>query len=138
MTDAILVAVYFTAARADAAMDELEAAGLRFTTISQEPAVAGSIPAAAGAEDLFWSNLFGGEPDHGTAFYSHSVRCGAYVVTVNVPAARVAQAMNILQHNAPIDISDRSKPDRRVDLGLASVHHLAPMPPRRSGPMRLA
>ncbi len=138
MTDALLVAVYLTAAHADAAMDELETAGLVFTAISQEPAAADTIPAAAGAEELFWRNLFGGEPDQGTAFYSHSVRCGAYVVTVNVPAPRRAEAMIILQHNTPIDISDRSKPDRQTDLGLGSVHHLALVPPRRSGPMRPA
>jgi uncharacterized protein (TIGR02271 family) len=52
--------------------------------------------------------LFGGEPDHDTAFYDRSVESGSHVVTVKVSEQQVATVTNILERHNPIDIDERA------------------------------
>jgi uncharacterized protein (TIGR02271 family) len=111
MTDETIVAVYDTATRADAAIRDLEAAGIPSGAITREPSAAGSMSGGPGRpvrEQGFWSSMFGSEPDHGTAAYDRSVASGSHVVTVRAPEARVAHVIDILERHSPVDIDDHT------------------------------
>lgn len=114
MTQETIVAVYDTAAHADAAVRDLDAAGVPATAISRSGATAGTagIAGTAGAAPVrergFWSSLFGGEPDHDTAVYDRSIDSGSSVVTVKAPAEHVASVTAILERHNPIDIDERA------------------------------
>ena len=107
-----IVAVYDTAAHAQAAVRDLEAANVPASDITQH-AKAGSMTGTSRStapvhEKGFWASLFGGEPDHDTAVYGHSIDSGATVVTVKVPADRYDEAATILEKHDPVDIEERS------------------------------
>jgi uncharacterized protein (TIGR02271 family) len=111
MTDETIVAVYDTATRADAAIRDLEAAGIPSNAITREPSTAGSMAGGSGRqvrEPGFWSSIFGGEPDHGTAVYDRSIASGSHVLTVRAPEARVAQVIDMLERHNPVDIDDQA------------------------------
>lgn len=110
MTQETIVAVYDTAAHADAAVRDLDAAGVPPDAISRTGASAGTAtPGAAPVrEQGFWSSLFGGEPDHDTAVYDRSVESGSSILTVRAPAEHVAGVTAILERHNPIDIDERS------------------------------
>lgn len=109
MTEETIVAVYDTAAHADAAVRELEAANVPARAITRHPSTSGtSTEAAPGREPGFWSSLFGGEPDHDMAVYDRSVESGAAVVTVRVPGEHVERVTTILERHNPIDIDERA------------------------------
>jgi hypothetical protein len=105
MTDETIVAVYDTATHADAAIRDLEAARIPASAITREPgATTGTAAAPASRpvrEQGFWSGLFGGEPDHGSALYDRSVESGSHVVTVRVPEAQVENVTSILERHNP-------------------------------------
>ena len=107
-----IVAVYDTAAHAEAAVRDLEAASVPASDITQH-AKAGSMTGTSRSttpvhEKGFWASLFGGEPDHDTAVYGRSIDSGATVVTVKVPADRYDEAATILEKHDPVDIDERS------------------------------
>ena len=112
MTDETIVAVYDTAAHAEAAVAGLRAANVPANAISQHAGTAASSGSAAASqparEQGFWSGLFGGEPDHDTSVYERSVQGGSTVVSVRVPDAHVDGVMQILESHHPIDIDDRA------------------------------
>ncbi len=112
MTDETIVAVYDTAAHAEAAVAGLRAANVPASAISQHAGTAttsGSATTSQPArEQGFWSSLFGGEPDHDTSVYERSVQGGSTVVSVKVPDAHVDGVMQILESHQPIDIDDRA------------------------------
>lgn len=110
MTQETIVAVYDTAAHADAAVRDLDAAGVPPDAIFRTGASSGTaIPGAAPVrEQGFWSSLFGGEPDHDTAVYDRSVESGSSILTVRAPAEHVAGVTAILERHNPIDIDERS------------------------------
>lgn len=110
MTQETIVAVYDTAAHADAALRDLNAAGVPPDAISRTGTDAGNVTAGASPvrEQGFWSSLFGGEPDHDTAVYDRSVASGSSVLTVRAPAEHVAGVTAILERHNPIDIDERS------------------------------
>jgi uncharacterized protein (TIGR02271 family) len=111
MTDETIVAVYDTATRADAAIRDLEAAGVPSSAITREPSTAGGMSDGPGRpvrEQGFWSSMFGGEPDQGTAVYDRSVEPGSHVLTVKAPEARVAHVIDILERHNPLDIDDQA------------------------------
>lgn len=111
MTDETIVAFYDTATRADAAMRELEAAGIPSGAITREPSASGSMVGRSDRpvrEQGFWSSMFGGEPDHGTAVYDRSIASGSHVVTVKAPEARAAHVIDILERHSPLDVDDQS------------------------------
>ena len=121
MADHTIVAVYDTAASADAAVRALEAANVPSSAISrhsQQGAPSGSAISsapAAGQERGFWSSLFGSEPDHDTAIYDRSVASGSTVVSVRVPEDHHESVAAILESHNPVDLDERAE-----SYGLAS------------------
>ena len=115
MTDHTIVAVYDTAAHAEAAVQALEAANVPSSAISRHSqggttsAGAQTAAPAAGEERGFWSSLFGAEPDHDTAVYDRSMASGATVVTVKVPEDHHESVAAILESHNPIDIDERAE-----------------------------
>lgn len=115
MSDHTIVAVYDTAAHAEAAVQALEAANVPSSAISrhsQNGTTSGATTTAApavGEERGFWSSLFGAEPDHDTAVYDRSMASGATVVTVKVPEDHHESVAAILESHSPIDIDERAE-----------------------------
>lgn len=114
MSDETIVAVFDTAAHAEAAISDLKASQVPESAISSHAgaatgsAVATSGTAAAPAREGFWSSLFGGEPDHDTAVYDRSMASGSTVVSVDAPEAHVSKVLDILESHDPIDMDDRA------------------------------
>ena len=115
MAEEVIVAVYETAAHAQAAISDLRAASVPESAISMQAGSGGmsgattATPSAAPVrEQGFWASLFGGEPDHDTAVYDRSVQGGSTVVTVKVPDQQVARVTQILEAHHPIDLDERA------------------------------
>ncbi len=111
MSDETIVAVYDTAAHAEAAIRDLRAAGIPDNAISQHAGAASSTTGTTGApvkEQGFWSSLFGGEPDHDTAVYDRSLQGGSTVVSVQTPDAHVTRVTEILESHHPVDLDERA------------------------------
>ena len=109
MTEETIVAMFDTAAHADAAVSDLEAANVPSSAISRHPSTAGTTTTTTAAPQKgFWSNLFGGEPDHDTSVYDRSLESGSHAVTVKVPEQHVASVTDILERHNPIDIDERA------------------------------
>ncbi len=111
MSDETIVAVYDTAAHAEAAVRDMLAANVPQSAISQHADttdVSTGTVTETGHEKGFWSSLFGGEPDHDSSVYDRSLRGGSTVVTVKVPEAHVASVMQILESHNPVDIDERA------------------------------
>ena len=126
MTETI-VAVYDTAAHADAAIRDLEAANIPSSAITSHASMAGDIGSGALAKPVrepgFWSSLLGGEPEYDTAVYDRSVDGGATVVTVKVADEHTENVTRILESHNPVDIDDRA-----ASYGLASATTTATRP----------
>lgn len=113
MTDETIVAVYDTASHAEAAVTALKSAGVPEDAISSHAATqstSGAVTTSVAPvrEKGFWSNMFGGEPDHDTAVYDRSLEGGSTVVTVNAQEAHVDTVMDILESHHPVDIDERA------------------------------
>ena len=120
MTDETVLAVFDTAAHAEAAVAELRSAGVPDQAIGLHAANASAAAGARVREQGFWSGLFGGEPDHDTAVYDRSLQAGSTVVTVKLPEAHMARVVQILESHRPVDIDER-----------AAGYGLAPAPDAR-------
>lgn len=110
MTEQTIVAVYDTAAHADAAIRDLEAAHVPSDAISRhaQGTTAGATTDAAAPparEPGFWASLFGGESSD-TPVLARSVEGGATVVTVKAPEQHVARVSDILDRHDPIDFDE--------------------------------
>lgn len=111
MADETIVAVYDTAAHAQAAVSALRAASVPENAISMNSSSGGATTATSVApvrEQGFWASLFGGEPDHDTTVYDRSIQGGSTVVTVKVPEQHAANVMQILEAQNPIDLDERA------------------------------
>jgi uncharacterized protein (TIGR02271 family) len=113
MNEATIIAVYDTAAQADEAVRDLQAANVPLNAISQHSNDASSVgtetsTAAPVREPGFWASLFGGEPDHDTAVYDRSINSGATVVSVRVPEEHFDRVSAILERHNPIDLDERT------------------------------
>jgi uncharacterized protein (TIGR02271 family) len=111
MNDEAIVALYDTQAHADAAVRDLESAGIPAGAISQHSQGQMSTEAARPArEPGFWAKLFGAEPEYkyDTTVYDRSLQGGSTVVTVKAPEQYVTKAMEILERHNPIDIDERA------------------------------
>ena len=115
MTNETIVAVYDSAEHAALAVQDLEAAGVPSTAITQHAKDAfktgSSISSPAPArEEGFWASLFGSGPEHGhdTSVYNRSVEGGSTVVTVNAPEQHLTQVMDILERHNPVDMDERT------------------------------
>jgi len=111
MNEETIVAVYDTAAHADAAVRDLEAANVPSGAISRHASTDAGAPGAApqpAREPGFWGSLFGGQPDHDTDVYDRSLAGGSTVVTVKAPAEHIASVAEILERHNPVDLDDRA------------------------------
>ena len=114
MPDETMVAVYDTQARAQAAAADLRAANVPDSAISLHAKDgADSGMATTSSTDArptgFWSNLFGGQPEHDTAVYDRSLEGGSTVLTVKAPEQHVAAVADILDRHHPIDLDERAR-----------------------------
>ena len=112
MANDTIVAVYDTAAHAEAAVAGLKGVGVPETAISMHAGAAsastGTTTAAPVREEGFWASVFGGEPEHDTAVYDRSLESGSTVVTVTAAGTYLTTAMEILESHHPIDIDERA------------------------------
>ena len=113
MSDEIIVAIFDTAAHAEAAVQDLLTANVPRDAISTHANTASMGAATTGSampiqKPGLWASIFGGEPDHDTAVYSQSVQSGSTVVTIKAPDQHVASVMSILERHNPIDIDERA------------------------------
>ena len=128
MTDHTIVAVYDTAAHAEAvvrALEDLDVPSPAISRHSREGSLSGTATAAApvaGEERGFWSSLFGAEPDHDTAVYDRSMAAGATVVSVKVPEDRYEAVAALMETHGPIDIDERAERYGVATTGTASSH----------------
>ena len=128
MSQETIVAVYDSAAHADAAVQDLRAANVPADAITQHAGtgtgagvMSGSTTASTPVrEHGFWSGLFGGEPDHDTAVYDRRLQGGSTVVTVKAPEQHVESVAAILDRHNPVDIDERASGyglSQRGDVG---------------------
>ncbi len=140
MTDETIVAVYDTAAHAEAAAAALKSAGVPDAAISMHASEAatsmGTARPAPVREEGFWASLFGGEPDHDTAVYDRSLESGSTVVTVKAPEAHIMQVTEILESHHPIDIDERATGYGLTQTAATTSEPIAaPMPAARPAAM---
>jgi len=114
-----LVAVYDTAAHADAAVRALKAAGFHESDISvfdEERLKAGKSALSAGVKEAgLWNRLFGTDVyQHEANIYGQTVQDGGVVISLRVPESEVAHASAVLDIHRPVDVHDRA-----VTLGVA-------------------
>ena len=114
MAEETIVAVYDTAAHADAAVQDLRAANVPADAISRhaEATALGTGTAAepAPVREGFWRSLFGTNTayDQDASVYDRSLAGGSTVVSVRVLDQHVAGVMDILERHNPVDIEDRA------------------------------
>lgn len=110
MSEETIVAMYDTAAHAEAAIRDLKAADVPSNAISshaQGATAVGTTSAAPTREPGFWASLFGGESTD-SAVYDRSVASGSTVVTVKVPEQHKSRVVEILERHSPIDFDERA------------------------------
>ena len=117
MNDETIVAVYDTAAHAEAAVAALKGAGIPADAISlhagpgHTPATTTRVTGSTSFEPReqgFWASLFGGTSDYDTEVYDRSIEAGSAVVSVKTAEAHVDRVLEILESHDPIDIDDRA------------------------------
>ena len=119
-----LVAVYDTAAHADAAVKALKAAGFHESDISVfdgERLKAGKAALSANVKEPgLWNRLFGTDVyQHEANIYGQTVQDGGVVISLRVPESEVAHASTVLDIHRPVDVHDRA-----VTLGVAPAAHI--------------
>jgi uncharacterized protein (TIGR02271 family) len=119
-----LVAVYDTAAHADAAVKALKAAGFAESDISvfdQDRLKAGRSTLSAGVKETgLWNRLFGADVyEHEADIYGQTVQEGGVVISLRVPESEVAHARAVLDIHRPVDVHDRA-----VTMGIAPAAHV--------------
>ena len=115
-----IVAVYDTAAHADAAVKALKAGGFANADISvfNKDRLASGKKAAE--EAGLWSRLFGDDiHEHEAAVYRQTVKDDGVVVSARVLDSEVAHAVAILDLHRPVDVHDRA-----VTSGIAPAAHV--------------
>jgi uncharacterized protein (TIGR02271 family) len=102
-----VVAVYNTAAHADAAVRTLKSAGYSANDISITRNE-NEAPTAEVSAPGFWQHLFGRDIGfHEAAAYGHAVVRGAAVVTVRVLESEGPNVIELLDAYQPVDVMDR-------------------------------
>ncbi|WP_456268869.1 YsnF/AvaK domain-containing protein [Kushneria sp. AK178] len=111
MDEQLVVAVYDTEARADAAMQDLRDAGIPEEAINRH-ARQGDVAQESHHEEQekpsFWQRLFG-KHDHSedTSDYDRNVEQGAIVIAVRAPTAELDSVEAILERHDPVDIDEQ-------------------------------
>ena len=119
-----LVAVYDTAAHADAAVKALKAAGFHEFDISVfdgERLKAGKAALSANVKESgLWNRLFGTDVyQHEATIYGQTIQDGGVVISLRVPESEVAHASAVLDIHRPVDVHDRA-----VTSGIAPAAHV--------------
>ena len=107
-TNETIVAVYDTTAHAEAAIADLMAAGVPTDAISMHSEGMSTSTNLSGSvrEEGFWTNLFGGSPNHDTAVYDRSLASGSTLISVETPENHISRVLEILESHNPIDIDE--------------------------------
>jgi stress response protein YsnF len=104
-----VVAVYDTAAHAEAAVSTLKSAGYSANDISVTRNE-DDIATAELSEPGFWQRLFGRDIGlHEAAAYGHTVVRGGVVVSVSVPESEAPKVIELLDTYQPVDVLDRAR-----------------------------
>lgn len=119
-----IVAVYDTAAHADAAVKALKAGGFANADISvfnADRLATDKRDLAAGLKQAgLWNRLFGDDiHEHEAEVYNRAIDQGGVVVSARVLDTEVAHAIAILDLHRPVDVHDRA-----VTTGLAPAAHV--------------
>ena len=118
MSEESIVAVFDTAAHADAAVADLKAARVPDSAISRHAEdmsgttgtgamATGTSSGTSTRQQGFWSSLFGGSTADDTV-YDQSMTSGGSVVVVKSPAENVDAVVTILEKHNPIDLDERA------------------------------
>ena len=126
MSDETIVAIFDTAAHAQAAVDDLLTANVPRDAITTHASTAATSATGTGStmpvqKPGMWASLFGGEPDHNTAVYDQSVQHGSTVVTIKAPQQHVESVVMILDRHNPVDIDQRASSYGLTQTGGAAV-----------------
>ena len=130
MSQETIVAVYDTAAHAEAAVADLRTAGLPDAAVSMHAGTGATAPAR---RQGFWASLFGGEPDHDAAVYDRSLEGGSTVVSVTAMEEQVVRVLQVLERHHPIDIDERAS-----GYGLAPTVERGTVAPTTGGTLQLS
>lgn len=104
-----VVAVYDTAAHAEAAVNTLRSAGYPASDISLIKRE-GSVADSALSDSGFWQRLFGKDIGlHDAHIYGQTVRQGGAVVAVRVLDSDTANVIDLLDAHKPVDLVDRAR-----------------------------
>src|SRR5215467_3623347 len=111
-----IVAVYDTAAHAEAAKRALMAAGIapsQISLIGKDRLAPGGVP----IHDIgVWQRLFGDDiREHEAHVYGRTVANGGAVLSARVPSTEVAHAVGVLTVHKPVDVHERAG-----DLGVVA------------------
>jgi uncharacterized protein (TIGR02271 family) len=120
-----VVAVFDTAAHAEAAIKALKAGGFADADISlfdDARLKSGKAAIAAGVQEAgLWHRLFGRDVhQHEAAVYGQTIEEGGVVVSARVLDSEVAHAIAILDLHRPVDVHDRA-----LTSGIAPADHVA-------------
>ncbi len=113
MSEETIVAVFDTAAHADAAVADLKTARVPDSAISRHAEGAsgttGTAETATGTSSGsgFWSSLFGGSTTD-EPVYDRSMTSGGSVVVVKTPTENVDSVVAILEKHNPVDLDERA------------------------------
>ncbi len=122
MNNETIVAVFDDAARAAAAVRDLQAAQLPQDAITLYVAGPADTAAAEGgmavSPDRSWTSLFGGDPDQDVSIYERSMAAGSTVLAVQVSHEQVARITALLETHGPVDLDERA-----ASYGLRPVPH---------------
>jgi uncharacterized protein (TIGR02271 family) len=118
-----IVAVYDTAAHADAAVNTLRTAGYSASDIS---VIKNEGEYKTGLSDPgFWHRLFGEDLGlHEAEVYGRTVRQGGAVLAVRVQESDVPMVIDLLDSHSPVDVMDRARA-----FGVAELPKVAVPPP---------
>lgn len=135
MTDETIVAAFDTAAQAQAAARDVEAAGIPASCITQHAGTdTGTMVTGSGAvpthkEPGFWAKLFGTEDDdytggrHDDTVYTRTMAGGGSVLSIRI--SNVEQdgdrVLDILEAHHPIDIEERAASYATAGVATAST-----------------
>ena len=113
MATETIVAVFDTAAQAEKAIRELQAAGVSPGSIQHYAEDNGgyeqSASTHAGSGQGFWSWLFGDDTaGHDRTLYDRTLKSGGTVLTVTVEDSQAERVVSTLEANSPVDLEERA------------------------------
>lgn len=121
MDEQLVVAVYDTEARADAAMRDLRDAGIAESAINRHARQGEAAHEHHDEQEKpsFWQRLFGKGED--TSDYDRNVEQGATVIAVRAPAADIDRIEGILEKHDPVDIDEQNTQRTDAPMGTAGA-----------------